>query len=153
MLFGLVLAYSGAALYVWRVIEDRMRDGLPVIARTLHTKLSGAMLFVLALDGAGYFIAVSHIGDGHIALKAALEDIFVVVALLTLCVGLVLPGMITYTATEVSDAAKRLTSGTLKEFSVRDGGLGPRRPRCGACLGQHRAGQDFIARRTRRTRQ
>ena len=124
VLFGLALAYSGAALYLWRVIEDRVREGLPFIARTLHTKLSGAMLFVLALDGAGYFIAVSSIGGGHTALKAGLEDIFVVVALLTLCVGLILPGMITYTATEVSEAAKRLTSGTLKEFSSAMAALG-----------------------------
>jgi diguanylate cyclase (GGDEF)-like protein len=124
VLFGLVLAYSGAALYVWRVIEDRLRDGLPVITRTLHTKLSGAMLFVLVVDGAGYFIAVGNISGGHSALKAGLEDIFVGVALLTICVGLVLPGMITYTATEVSEAAKRLTSGTLKEFSSAMAALG-----------------------------
>jgi diguanylate cyclase (GGDEF)-like protein len=126
VLFGLVLAYSGAALYVWRVIEDRLRDGLPVIARTLHTKLSGAMLFVLILDGAGYFIAVSSIGGGHTALTAALEDIFVVVALLRICVGLILPGMITHSATEVSDAARRLTFGTLKEFSCAMAALGRR---------------------------
>jgi amino acid transporter len=42
VLFGLALAYSGAALYVWRVIEDRRREGLPLLAHTLHTKLTGA---------------------------------------------------------------------------------------------------------------
>jgi len=93
VLFGLALAYSGAALYVWRLIEDRLREGLPVMAHTLHTKLTGAMLFVLVLDGAGYFMAVSSVTDGHRALMAALEDIFVVVALLTITVGLV-PGII-----------------------------------------------------------
>ena len=72
------MAYSGAALYVWRLIEDRLREGLPVMAHTLHTKLTGAMLFVLVLDGAGYFMAVSSVTDGHRALMAALEDIFVV---------------------------------------------------------------------------
>jgi hypothetical protein len=82
------------------------------------------MLFVLILDGAGYFIAVSSISGGQTALTAALEDIFVVVALLTICVGLVLPGMITHSAAEVSDAAKRLTSGTLKEFSCAMAALG-----------------------------
>jgi diguanylate cyclase (GGDEF)-like protein len=117
VLFGLALAYSGAALYAWRVVEDRLRDGLPIIAPTLHTKLTGAMLFVLVLDGAGYLLAVNSVTDGHKALMAMLEDIFVVVALLTLTVGLVLPGMITHTAVEVSNAAKRLTSGTLREFS------------------------------------
>ncbi len=124
VLFGLVLAYSGAALYAWRMIEDRLREGLPIMARTLHTKLTGAMLFVLVLDGAGYLMAVSSVTDGHKALMAALEDIFVVVALLTISVGLILPGMITHTATEVSDAAKRLTSGMLRDFSHAMAALG-----------------------------
>ena len=82
------------------------------------------MLFVLVLDGAGYLLAVNSVTDGHQALVAALEDIFVVVALLTISVGLVLPGMITYSATEVSEAAKRLTSGTLRDFSHAMAALG-----------------------------
>jgi diguanylate cyclase (GGDEF)-like protein len=117
VLFGLALTYSGAGLYAWRVIEDRLRAGLPIMPQTLHTKLTGAMLFVLVLDGAGYLMAVNSVPEEHKALMAALEDIFVVVALMTITVGLVLPGMITHTATEVSEAAKRLTSGTLREFS------------------------------------
>jgi diguanylate cyclase (GGDEF)-like protein len=124
VLFGLALAYSGAALYACRVVEDRLRQGLPIVARTLHTKLTGAMLFVLVLDGAGYLMAVDSVADGQKALMAALEDIFVVVAMLTLTVGLVLPGMITHTATEVSEAAKRLTSGMLREFSHAMAALG-----------------------------
>jgi hypothetical protein len=149
VLFGLALAYSGAALYVWRLIEDRLREGLPVMAHTLHTKLTGAMLFVLVLDGAGYFMAVSSVTDGHRALMAALEDIFVVVALLTITVGLVLPGMITHTATEVSEAAKRLTSGMLREFSHAMAALGHGELDA-ACFGQHRTDQDSLSRRTRR---
>jgi diguanylate cyclase (GGDEF)-like protein len=124
VLFGLALAYSGAALYAWRVVEDRVREGLPIVARTLHTKLTGAMLFVLVLDGAGYFMAVQSVAAEHKALIVALEDIFVVVALMTVAVGLILPGMITHTATEVSDAAKRLSSGMLREFSLAMAALG-----------------------------
>ena len=124
VLFGLALAYSGAFLYAWRRIEDRRRKGLPAFARTLHLKLTGAMLFVLILDGAGYLLAVDSVPNEHQALVAALEDIFVVVALMTITVGLVLPGMITYSATEVSKAAKRLTSGTLRDFSRAMAALG-----------------------------
>src|SRR5262249_6246174 len=124
VLFGLALAYSGAALYAWRSIEDRLRGGLPIFTPTLHIKLTGAMLFVLVLDGAGYLMAVNSVTDGDKALKAGLEDIFVAVAFLTLGVGLILPGMITHTATEVSDAAKRLTSGMLREFSHAMAALG-----------------------------
>src|SRR4029078_2503630 len=86
--------------------------------------LTGAMLFVLVLDGAGYLMAVNSVADGHKALLTALEDILVVVALMTLTVGLVLPGMITHTATEVGEAAKRLTSGMLKDFSHAMAALG-----------------------------
>ncbi len=53
-----------------------------------------------------------------------LADIFVAVALLTISVGLVLPGMITYSAQEVSAAAKRLTWGTLRDFSLAMRALG-----------------------------
>ena len=124
VLFGLALAYSGAGLYAWRVAEDRHAAGLPLIARTLHTKLTGAMLLVLVLDAAGYLLAVDSVPDNHQALVVALEDIFVVVALLTLAVGLVMPGMITFSASEVSAAAKRLTSGTLLDFTNAMAALG-----------------------------
>ena len=124
VLFGLALAYSGAGLYAWRVMEDRKRLGLPMIAKTLHVKLTGAMLFVLVLDGIAYLMAVNTVPEGHAELIVVLEDIFVVVALLTISVGLVLPGMITYSAQEVSAAAKRLTWGTLRDFSLAMRALG-----------------------------
>ncbi len=124
VLFGLALAYSGAALYAWRVIEDRVRAGLPPFAKTLHVKLTGAMLFVLLLDGIAYLLAVDTVAAEHSVLVAVLADIFVAVALLTISVGLVLPGMITYSATEVSKASKRLTFGTLRQFSQAMGALG-----------------------------
>ena len=124
VLFGLTLAYSGAALYVWRIVEDRRAQGLPYFARTLHLKLTGAMLFVLILDGAGYLLAVESVSEVYKPLVTALEDIFVAVALLTISVGIVLPGMITYSATEVSKAAKLLTSGPLNEFSHAMAALG-----------------------------
>ncbi|MGX5829984.1 EAL domain-containing protein [Mesorhizobium sp. 43Arga] len=117
VIVGLVMAYSGAALYAWRVIEDRLRAGLPAFGQSLHLKLTGAMLLVLALDAAGYVIAVSTVSAEHDAMIAALEDIFVAVAMLTISVGLVLPGMIAHSATEISNAAKRLTSGTLRDFN------------------------------------
>jgi C4-dicarboxylate-specific signal transduction histidine kinase len=49
---------------------------------------------------------------------AVLQDIFVAVALLTITVGLVLPGMIAHSAVEVMEAAKRLATGTLSDFSL-----------------------------------
>ncbi len=123
-MFGLALAYSGAALYAWRVMEDRVRDGLPPIAQTLHVKLTGAMVLVLVLDGIAYLVAVKTISAEHHELVAVLADIFTAVALLTISVGLVLPGMITYSATEVSKAAKRLTTGTLQQFTNAMAALG-----------------------------
>ena len=98
-------------------MSDRWKLGLPIVARSLHLKLTGAMLLVLALDAAGYLIAVGHVAKEQSVLIAALEDIFVLVALLTISVGLILPGMIAHSAVEVSKAAEHLVKGTLADFS------------------------------------
>ena len=117
VLFGLVFAYSGAALYAVRKFCDRRACGLPGVAPSLHIKLTGAMLLVLTLDGAGYLLAVNSVPTQHTALVSALEDIFVAVAMLTISVGLVLPGMIAHSAVEVAGAAARLARGTVADFS------------------------------------
>ena len=56
------------------------------------------MLLVLGLDGAGYYLAVRSVTQaaGRGSLVSALQDIFVAVAILTITVGLVLPGMIAH---------------------------------------------------------
>lgn len=117
VIIGFAFAYSGAAAYAWRKYSDRVKAGLPGVARTLHLKLTGAMLAVLSLDAAGYLIAVNSVAQHDTALIAALEDIFVVVALLTICVGLILPGMIAHSAVQVSNAASKLVSSTLADFT------------------------------------
>lgn len=117
VLVGIVFAYSGSVLYAWRKFFDRRKLGLPGIAKTLHLKLTGAMLLVLALDSAGYLIAVDHVSSKDPALIAMLADIFVVVALLTIAVGLILPGMIAHSAVQVSSAAEKLVTGTLADFT------------------------------------
>ncbi len=120
VILGLVLAYSGAVLYAWRKMQDRRKAGVRGIPSSLHLKLTGAMLLVLMLDGAGYYMAVHSVEvvtGGQSVLVSALEDIFVAVAILTITVGLVLPGMIAHSAVEVANAADRLATGTLADFS------------------------------------
>ena len=117
VLIGLTFAYSGSALYAWRKYDDRKRAGLPGAASSLQLKLTGAMLLVLLLDGAGYLLAVSHLPPEQSALMTGLADIFVAVAMLTITVALVLPGMIGHSVLEVSGAAQRLATGTLADFS------------------------------------
>ncbi len=117
VLVGLAFAYSGAALYAWRKVDDRRRKGLPGIAHTLHVKLTGAMLLVLLLDGGGYLLAIDNLAPGQNELAAGLADFFVAVAMLTITVGLVLPGMIAHSAVQVSEAVDRLVKGTLADFS------------------------------------
>ena len=124
VIIGLIFAYSGSVLYAWRKFSDRRKAGLPGIARTLHIKLTGAMLLVLVLDGVGYLLAVQSVGEHETAKLAVLEDIFVAVAMLTITVGLVLPGMIAHSAVEVSKAAKGLVEGTLADFSSAMQALG-----------------------------
>ncbi|OYU71171.1 MAG: hybrid sensor histidine kinase/response regulator [Alphaproteobacteria bacterium PA2] len=124
VLFGLAMAYSGAALYVWRKIEDRLAMGQSPFKPSLHVTLTGAMLLVLVLDGAGYLMAVRSIPVGDGGLSVALEDIFVGVALLTLAVGLVLPGIIAKSAEEIADRAEQMASGAVLNFSKAMTALG-----------------------------
>ncbi|MDP9182559.1 MAG: amino acid permease, partial [Actinomycetota bacterium] len=124
VLFGLALAYSGSAAYAWRMRSDRIARGEPPLGRSLHLKLTGAMLTVMALDGAGYLIAVANVEQGHTALVTVLEDIFVAVAMLTITVGLVLPGMIAHATTQVAEAARRLTGGTIADLTRAMDALG-----------------------------
>jgi diguanylate cyclase (GGDEF)-like protein len=95
--------------------------------RSLHVKLTGAMILVLVLDGAGYLLAVSHVEAGQEELLVILSDIFVVVAMLTVSVGLVLPGMIAHAAGEVATAADRLARGTLSDLTRAMQALGASR--------------------------
>ena len=92
-------------------------------------KLTGAMLLVMALDSVGYLIAVRYVDTANPALIAALEDIFVAVSLITISVGLVLPGMIAHTAGEVAAAADRLATGNTGRLHPGDGALRIRRSR------------------------
>ena len=133
VLAGLGLAYCGAAAYAFRQWRDRA--GAPKrVKRSLHLKLTGAMLAVMVLDGAGYLLAVSHVATTDPLLITVLQDIFVAVAILTITVGLVLPGMIAHGATEVTRAADRLVSGTLADLTramraLADGDLSAARAR------------------------
>ncbi|GAC1518513.1 MAG: hypothetical protein NVS2B3_14560 [Vulcanimicrobiaceae bacterium] len=99
VLLGLVLACSGGGLYAWRKLEDRRRDGKRGVPHSLHLMLTAAMFAVLLFDGAGSLIAFEFMPKGDAAVVAGIEDIFVIVAVLTLGVGLVLPGMIAEAAT------------------------------------------------------
>ena len=118
VIFGLGLAFSGSLAYAWRAHGDRKRSGERALRRSIHVKLTGAMLVVLALDGVGYLIAVDHVGPGNDSLVALLKDIFVVVGLLTISVGLVLPGMIAHTAKQIQVAAQDLADGTLAQLTA-----------------------------------
>ena len=82
------------------------------------------MLAVMVLDGAGYLLAVtsgSHVSPARVAL---LEDSFVAVAILTISVGLILPGMVAHSVTEVAEAARTLSTGTLADLSRAMDALG-----------------------------
>jgi diguanylate cyclase (GGDEF)-like protein len=123
VVIGLLMACSGAGLYALRMLENRTGRGL-ALGRSLHFKLTGAMLLVLALDAAGYILAVDALPNAHEGFVVALEDIFVAVAILTISVGIVLPGMIAHSADQVSTAAKRLAFGTVRDLAAAMDALG-----------------------------
>jgi diguanylate cyclase (GGDEF)-like protein len=118
VLAGLGLAYSGSLAYAWRKRSDRRLSGEVGVRHSLQAKLAGAMIAVMMLDGGGYLLAVSYVDRGQAALVSLLSDIFVAVALLTVAVGLVLPGVISHAIQELAKAADRLASGTLSDFTA-----------------------------------
>ena len=76
------------------------------------------MITVLLCDGIGYLMAVGSLStDTNPQIIAALSDIFVFVAMLSISVGLILPGILAQSVTEVSEAAERLSTGIVKEFA------------------------------------
>ena len=117
VVIGLAFAYSGAGMYALRLIEDRRRHDLTVLAPTLYFKLTGTMLLVLGLDSVGYLFAVTSLPVSDDALIAALTDIFVAVAMISISVGIVLPGMIAHTAGKISSAARKLASGAVHDLA------------------------------------
>jgi diguanylate cyclase (GGDEF)-like protein len=117
VLLSIVLAYAGSILYGWRRASDRRKSGSPRVGRSLGFKLTGAMIAVMTLDGAGYLLAVTSVGKGDAELVSLLQDIFVAVAILTISVGLVLPGMISHAVEQVSTAAGRLATGTVADLT------------------------------------
>jgi diguanylate cyclase (GGDEF)-like protein len=117
VLMSLGMAYAGSLLYAWRRISDRRRSGTKGVKFSLHLKLTGSMIAVIILDGAGYLLAVSHVPHSDPALISLLQDIFVAVAMLTVAVGLILPGMIGHAVEQVSATAERLATGTLADLT------------------------------------
>ena len=108
------------------------------------------MLLVLVFDGAGYLLAVTSLPDQSSALVSVLEDIFVAVAILSISVGLVLPGIIAHAMVQVSDAATAMAKGAMANFSNALLALGTRRPRRRARARRRRAGDGAVGRRSRR---
>ena len=117
VLAGLALAYAGSALYAARIWADRRREGKKGFVRSLHLKLTGRNA---RGAGARRRRLPARRGEGHrdnAALIATLEDIFVAVGMLSITVGLVLPGMIGHAVGEVSKAAERLATGALADLN------------------------------------
>ncbi|MDR3490834.1 MAG: amino acid permease [Gammaproteobacteria bacterium] len=124
---GIVFIYAALIFYIWRVALDQKKLGIYLEKKffhSLHFKLTVAMLFVLSLDAIGYLIAISNIPNTNSSLVVILEDIFILVALLTLGVGLVMPSLIVKSVKDVSNAATQLVHGTLKDFSFAMKALG-----------------------------
>ncbi|MEA2171587.1 MAG: hypothetical protein QOF76_4887 [Solirubrobacteraceae bacterium] len=117
---SLGMAYSGSLAYAWRRWQDGKAtlDRRSDFVRSLHAKLTGAMVAVMVLDGVGYLLAVKHVSGSDPALIAVLKDIFVAVAILTVTVGLVLPGMIAHSVQQVAAAASNLASGTIHDLTA-----------------------------------
>jgi diguanylate cyclase (GGDEF)-like protein len=121
---SLGLCYACVGLYAWRCWRDSRQTGVPWLRWSLHAKLTAAMIAVIALDGGGYLIAIAHVNNTDPSLVTVLKDIFVGVALLTINVGLVIPGIVSHAVGAIAAAARRLSEGTLSELTAAMQALG-----------------------------
>lgn len=119
VIIGIIFAFSGVLLFIYRRISDRIHQGLPGIMPSMQLKLTGTILIVLLVDSLGYLIAVLYIGKlaTNVPMVTLLEDIFVLVALLSISIGVIVPGMIVAVTENISQAASRLAKETLADFS------------------------------------
>ena len=77
MLLSLALAYAGSVFYAWRRSRTVAAPACRASSGRCGLKLTGAMLAVMALDGAGYLIAVSSVDAVIPRWSPLLQDIFV----------------------------------------------------------------------------
>ena len=136
VLFGVSLAYSGSLLYAWRVLDDRRRRAGaaadPLDAREAHRRDAGGAASSTAPATCSRSTTCPSTTRRMVT---ALQDLFVAVALLTISVGLILPGMIAHASAQVMQAADRLATGTVHELTsglmALSRGRSRRRPRPG----------------------
>lgn len=121
---GILFAVSGAGLYVLRRIEDRRKAGIPIKWSNLHLKLTGPMLLVFLFTSIGFYIAIDALNPSEIILRTVLQDIFVIVTVLTVAVGLVLPGRVSNAVEALSSQARLLANGAMANFSNAMDALG-----------------------------
>ena len=124
IIVGLMFATSGAVFYVIRRITDYHEAGLPIRWSNLHLKLTGPMLLVLFFSGVGFYIAINELNASASILRTVLQDIFVVVTILTVAVGLVLPGKVSNAVEALSNQARQLADGAMADFSKAMEALG-----------------------------
>jgi signal transduction histidine kinase/amino acid transporter len=115
---GLAMALTGSLAFLWRRRSDRRLRGESGPRRSIYLKLTGAMFSVLVILGSGYLIAVGHLTDTSPEVATGLRDLFVAAGLLTLSVGLVLPGTLSAAADQVTDAARHLARGTMATLTA-----------------------------------
>lgn len=124
IIVGILTMFIGLPFYYWRKMSDRIKSKLPISLNYLRSKLTGILFFVLLLDSIGYIVAVNHINPSQTEYISILEDIFILVTLLTLTLGLTIPEMVGHAAAEINEAAKRIVNSNLSELSIAMEALG-----------------------------
>ncbi|MES2570448.1 MAG: response regulator [Verrucomicrobiota bacterium] len=107
LLAGTTFAYCGTLLHLWRKMAGHRKMGLPPVTPALQLKMSGTMLLLLALNTAGYWIA-SHRNPAQPVIAEALV---MGMALLSVVIGLLLPGTIVFSFHELQEEAGRAARG------------------------------------------
>jgi signal transduction histidine kinase len=119
IILGILFAFLGSLFYLCRRGGDRLQRGEPFFVPSLECKLISTMFLLTVVSAVGYLKAIHYIAKegSNPALVVFLTDNFVLVALMTISVGLLVPGITVNLLTKISDAATTLVRGPLRDFS------------------------------------
>lgn len=98
------------------VQQTRAVNGSSRSCRSLRLRWRAMTALLLAIATAGYWLASQNLPTDNAALADGLRSLFIAGVLVTVALGLMLPGRVARSADEVSDASLRLANGTLTQL-------------------------------------
>ena len=116
ILTAMFFVYTGAILYSLRKARDRADIGLSPF-NALPVKLTVFSILILLLNATAFHTAIEQVGPQKAVFINLYTEIFLVAAIITYSVAMIVPNILANSALQVAKSAKKLSKGTLADFS------------------------------------